>query len=165
MRHPPWRAPAWFEFPAQRIRFERELAGRGSRPRHARRNRQYSGGYQITVTVSPPGVASREVTIIFSRHSPDEPRVYTDGPTESPHRYGDEALCMWHPFDPPERKWIRRDGAAALLGHIVAHLIREEWWRRTGEWVGPEAPHDPIVGEITSSGRPGNKGPASRSAG
>jgi hypothetical protein len=23
----------------------------------------------------------------------------------------------------------------------VAHLIREEWWRRTGEWPGDEALH------------------------
>lgn len=48
---------------------------------------------------------------------------------------------MWWPFDGRDRRWIRRDGAAALLGHVVAHLVREEWWRRTGTWAGDEAPH------------------------
>jgi hypothetical protein len=81
------------------------------------------------------------VTIVFGRGSPEVPRVFVDGPTDSPHRYADGSLCMWFPYDPPEHRWQRRDGPVALLGHIAAHLIREEWWRRTGEWVGDEAPH------------------------
>jgi hypothetical protein len=48
---------------------------------------------------------------------------------------------MWFPYDPPEQRWTRSDGPAVLLGQIVAHLLREEWWRRTGEWPGEEAPH------------------------
>jgi hypothetical protein len=48
---------------------------------------------------------------------------------------------MWYPFDPDTGRWTRRDGAAALLGHITAHLLREQWWRKTGEWVGEEVPH------------------------
>jgi 23S rRNA G2445 N2-methylase RlmL len=43
---------------------------------------------------------------------------------------------MWFPGDPLERRWRRRDGAAALTGHIAGHLIREAWWRQTGEWIG-----------------------------
>jgi hypothetical protein len=49
---------------------------------------------------------------------------------------------MWYPWDPESARWTRRDGAAVLLGHITAHLLREEWWRKTGEWVGDEVPHD-----------------------
>lgn len=45
----------------------------------------------------------------------------------------DGSLCMWYPGDPAEQRWTRRDGPVALLGHIVAHLLREEWWHLTGE--------------------------------
>ncbi|MGW0582230.1 hypothetical protein ACWD25_41300 [Streptomyces sp. NPDC002920] len=48
---------------------------------------------------------------------------------------------MWYPYDASEQRWIRDDGPASLLGHVVAHLLREEWWRSTGEWAGQEAPH------------------------
>jgi hypothetical protein len=47
---------------------------------------------------------------------------------------------MWYPLDPKEAQWTRRDGAAALLGHIT-HLLREAWWRITGEWLGAEVNH------------------------
>jgi hypothetical protein len=93
------------------------------------------------VIVVPPGLEPRQVTIIFSRATPEAPVVYADGPTDSPHRYHNGALCMWFPWDPPAARWRRRDGAGALLGQIVAHLVREEWWRRTGEWVGDEVAH------------------------
>jgi hypothetical protein len=136
-----WTPPAWFEQPAQRIRFEHDLAAHEARPRRARPDRGHRGGYQVTVTVAPPGVSPRQVAIIFSRAAPEAPIVYADGPTDSPHRYHDGALCMWYPWDPPAARWRRRDGAGALLGQIVAHLVREEWWRRTGEWVGDEVLH------------------------
>jgi hypothetical protein len=140
-RRGPWTPPAWFERPAQRIRFEHDLAAYGVRPRRGRPNRRHRGGYQVAVTVVPPGVDPRRVTITFSRVVPETPIVHADGPTDSPHRYNDGALCMWYPWDPPGARWRRRDGAGALLGQIVAHLLREEWWRRTGEWVGDEVPH------------------------
>jgi hypothetical protein len=140
-RRGPWTPPAWFERPAQRIRFEHDLAAHGVRPRRARPNRQHRGGYQVAVTVVPPGVDPRRVTITFSRVAPETPIVHADGPTDSPHRYDDGGLCMWYPWDPPGARWRRRDGAGALLGQIIAHLVREEWWRRTGEWVGDEVPH------------------------
>jgi hypothetical protein len=66
--------------------------------------------------------------------------VFVPGPG-SPHPYADGSLCIWYPADPPERRWRRSDGGAALAAHIAAHLIREEWWRQTGEWAGEEAPH------------------------
>src|SRR5207237_15432 len=69
------------------------------------------------------------------------PKVFVNGPAESPHRYGDGSLCMWYPPDPPEQKWVHSDGLLVLLNYIQAHLFREAWWRETGEWLGPEAPH------------------------
>lgn len=71
------------------------------------------------------------------------PKVFVDGPTESPHRYSDGSLCMWYPPDPPEQKWVFDDGLLALLNCIQAHLVREAWWWQKGEWLGPEAPHGP----------------------
>lgn len=69
------------------------------------------------------------------------PRVTVDGPTDSPHRYGGEELCMWHPADPAEQRWVFGDGLLQLIGIVARHLFREAWWRETGEWPGPEAPH------------------------
>lgn len=138
----PWREPAWFARPAPRLRFAAELAATGAPARVVRPPRRFRGGYAVRCTVIPPGIEPRQVTIVFSTGSPEVPRVFVDGPTESPHRYDGGELCMWLPFDGPEQRWLRRDGAAALLGHVIAHLVREEWWRRTGEWVGNEAPHD-----------------------
>lgn len=136
-----WREPAWFTRPALRLRFVADLRATGVTVRQACPPRRYRGGFAVHCTVTPPGVDHRLVTIVFALTSPEVPRVFVDGPAESPHRYAGGELCMWWPFDGPDRRWTRRDGAAALLGHIVAHLVREEWWRRTGEWAGDEAPH------------------------
>ncbi len=87
------------------------------------------------------------MTIIFSAGSPEVPRIFVDGPNESPPRYDPGDLCIWFPYDDHDARWLRRDGAQVLLGHIVMHLIKEEWWRRTGEWLGAEAPHAAPRGE------------------
>jgi hypothetical protein len=54
---------------------------------------------------------------------------------------------MWYYGDPAENQWIFEDGLVALLGHIVAHLFREAWYRETGEWLGPEVDHSRIESE------------------
>jgi hypothetical protein len=50
---------------------------------------------------------------------------------------------MWHPDDPDERRWVFSDGLGSLIDHVALHLYREAYWRTTGEWLGPEAPHSP----------------------
>jgi len=85
---------------------------------------------------------SRQVEIRFENWS-QTPRVFVDGPTDSPHRYSDGSLCMWYPDDPPEQRWVFSDGLLVLLNYIQAHLFREAWWRENDEWLGPEAPHGP----------------------
>lgn len=140
-RRPPWRMPAWYARPAPRILLQHHLAAFGVRVRPVRAPRRHRGGFALVVKVNVPDIGQRTVTIVFTPVAPNIPYVYTDGPSESPHRYADGSLCMWYPGDPVEQRWTRRDGPGALLGHIVAHLIREEWWRRTGEWAGAEAPH------------------------
>jgi hypothetical protein len=139
-RLPRW-MPAWYVRPAPRILFQHQLAVCGVHVRRARAPRRHRGGFALTVKLRLPNIDQRTVTIVFAPAAPDIPHIYTDGPCESPHRYSDGSLCMWYPGDPAEERWIQHDGAAALLGHIMAHLIREEWWRRTGEWAGAEVPH------------------------
>jgi hypothetical protein len=128
----------WTDTPVGRIRFLHDLRGCGV-DAHVHPGR-HQGALVIDLRVTPLELPERRVRITFARGA-EAPRVYVDGPLESPHRFSDDALCMWRPDDPPDRRWIRADGARALLGHIVAHLIREHWWRETGHWPGDEARH------------------------
>jgi hypothetical protein len=133
--------PAWYARPAPRIYFQHRLADCGLRVRAIRPPRPHRDGYALAARILVEDVPEQTITIVFGPAEPGVPHVYTDVPTASPHRYRDGALCMWFPGDPPERRWTRRDGPVALLGQVVAHLLREEWWRQTGEWPGCEAPH------------------------
>ena len=99
---------------------------------------------------------TRQVEIRFENGS-HYPRIYTDGPTESPHRYSATRLCIWHPDDPSEQKWVFKDGLLMLINHIQAHLFREAYWRETGgrdggKWLGPEVTHGPAKDEVKENG-------------
>jgi hypothetical protein len=87
-----------------------------------------------------PHYDPRKIQIRFSGNS-DVPSVFADGPQESPHRYSDGSLCMWHPRDPVDRRWVFEDGLFALIGLVMVHLFKEAWWRETGEWLGEEVAH------------------------
>jgi hypothetical protein len=50
---------------------------------------------------------------------------------------------MWYPKDGPERRWVADDGLLRLIRCAQVHLFKEAFWRRYGEWPGPEAPHEP----------------------
>lgn len=134
----------WFSDPAKRRTFRLRMEECGVRP-----SVRLLTGRQpciiFAVELDPPGVPRRKAKIAFTVDAPKIPRVYAEGPSQSPHRYSDGALCMWHPGDPPDSRWTLQDGPAQLLGHIAVHLQKEEWWRQTGEWVGAEAPHEIIV--------------------
>ena len=97
--------------------------------------------YVLAFIIVVPTLGSRLVRITFMERRPDHPVVHVLDPWWSPHRYGDGSLCMWHPDDPPRQRWLHTDGLPALVGLIQAHLLREDYWRRMGEWLGPEAPH------------------------
>lgn len=58
----------------------------------------------------------------------------------------DDALCLWFPWDPPERRWISTDGLVVLLDLVTDHLLCEDHWRATGGadggiWPSNEAEH------------------------
>lgn len=99
---------------------------------------------------------TRQVEIHFENGS-RIPKIYADGPTDSPHRYDEHRLCIWHPNDSPEQKWVFQDGLLMLINLNQAHLFREAWWRETGghnggEWLGPEVTHGPSKGEVKENG-------------
>ncbi|WP_420625601.1 hypothetical protein [Candidatus Poriferisodalis sp.] len=133
------RSGPWYGRFVDRLRFEgdtrRHVIGLQvpRRPSH--------GGVRYRWDVAAPGCERRRVRIDFRLSSPGVPRVYVDGPTESPHRYEDGSLCMWYPGDPLERRWSFGDGLHALLGQIAVHLVKEHIWRQSGEWSGAEVPH------------------------
>lgn len=103
-------------------------------------------GYVIRLRVDVPEYESRNVRILFPKDFPQSPHVFVDGPS-SKHRNWDDSLCMWHPKDDEEHRWVFGDGLHKLIGHTILHLIREAWWREHGEkdWPGPEAPHGPLT--------------------
>lgn len=136
-----WRHPPWFATPANRIRFLYEFGLDNPGVKAIRPRRAYRGGFALSTSITPTGVPTRRIEIHFSPGSPEVPRVFVDGPTESPHRYSDDSLCMWFPYDPPEARWRPGNGPSALLGHIAAHLIKEQWYRQTGDWPGDEVGH------------------------
>lgn len=100
------------------------------------------GGFRYSAIVEVPFYEVRTVTIIFRKRSLS-PLVFVDGPSESPHRFDNGALCMWHPDDASSMRWRFKNGLLDLLDAIRAHLFREAWWREHEEWLGPEVSHDP----------------------
>jgi hypothetical protein len=77
----------------------------------------------------------------------DYPRVHAEPGARSPHRMPtDNALCLWYPLDPPERRWTADKGLLELLDIANSHLLYEAYWRSTegiagGIWAGDEAAH------------------------
>jgi hypothetical protein len=108
--------------------------------------------YVLTFVIAIPTIGARLVRVAFSDRDDELPSVQVmeavvkpADPRWSPHRYRDGSLCMWFPDDPPARRWVPGDGLDALVAYIRAHLVREDWWRRAGEWPGPEAPHATVA--------------------
>jgi len=128
---------------SDRIRFE----GGARRIYPSLRGRPWQGagpgGFRYTVVTAVPFYEARRVTMLFRPRS-RVPTVLVDGPSGSPHRYGDTgALCLWFPNDPSARRWRFTDGLCDLLDLVVTHLFKEAWWREFSEWLGEAAPHDP----------------------
>jgi len=136
---PPWSQPPWFDIPGRRVAFIRELRALGYSRLGG--SKTPNSGFVVSLLLHPDGIPERRVTIQFLPRSPLIPRVHVDGPAESPHRYADGTLCMWHPDDSPPAIWAPSAGAADLVTRIAVHLLKEEWFRRTGEWIGDEVQH------------------------
>lgn len=140
-------SPAW--------RVAVEAAGRrtyGNRLRVTERSGVLE--YRIDLDVHGPQELT-EVVIVFAADPPyqtyglppqDYPRVWADRGLASKHRMPDDALCLYYPGDPPERRWTSDKGLLDLLDLVVDHLLYESYWRATGgpdggRWLGDEAEH------------------------
>ena len=119
------------QFPTLRVRNTRLK----NRPRRIYNLRMEVPNYAVTRSVEIKlGPSRRHVA----------PAVTADGPESSKHRYKDGSLCMWYPYAARSERWTFEDGLLHLLVMTQAHLFREEFWRETGEWLGPEHPHEVI---------------------
>ncbi len=140
---------SWLEDVARRYRSVAPAKVLFPTLREKRVQRQRSVAYIFTVTVPVPNYEERQVRIEFRQWLHGSPKVFVDGPTDSPHRYrheSDRSLCLWFPSDGPNRRWQPEDGLVQLIGMIETHLFKEAYWRETGEWLGEEGPHgDQVV--------------------
>lgn len=105
----------------------REAGLAGAYP-DVRRRRSGEHADEYTATVPVRGYPSRQVTVLIDRRCPDVVRVYADGPKRSKHRHAGRKgteLCIWHPYDPPARRWTSGEGIAVLLAMAGVHLFKE----------------------------------------
>lgn len=133
----------WYQDIKRRVRFEagirREFPGHGAEA--TGRGRGAVVVYRMTVDVPYYEPHQVVIRLINSTTGPVFLTAHADGPEDSPHRYPDASLCMWHPKDTVERRWIGADGLLTLVRALQLHLFREARWRKTGRWAGEEVPH------------------------
>ena len=142
-----WKGPRkryggpWYGNDHRRAVFERGVKKHFSTLRGTSHKAGSKAGRIYEALLDIPHYEQRRVEIFFSKWTPSSVKITADGPTNSPHRYGERELCIWYPWDPDSERWVVEDGLLMLLGLIIAHLFREAWWRESGEWLGPEKEH------------------------
>lgn len=95
---------AWFDDLPSLYAFERDARRELGALRRSDATRPRRLVYELALDV-PAYDERRAVRIEFRAGPAVLPSVFVDGPDDSPHRYGDGSLCMYHPSDPPERRW------------------------------------------------------------
>ncbi|MDQ3668904.1 MAG: hypothetical protein M3377_01260 [Actinomycetota bacterium] len=148
---PPPRRPSWEQNYSLRLRFERPAYSAYPSIRCTTTGHRKYARVVYRVLVPVHDYAPRTIEMQFRRTSPEPAltRVYADGPTDSPHRYAPHhkdplqrpSLCIWYPDDPPEQRWLPRDGLLMLIEMTRVHLFKEAYYRETGEWLGKEVSH------------------------
>jgi hypothetical protein len=145
----PRRSRTWEQNLPLRLRFEDGV--RDVFPDLARRavgNRKYARiAYSLTVPVGEYEPRKIELRFPKTTPAPSPVRIYADGPEGSPHRYAPQgkdprsSLCIWHPDDPADRRWVPGDGLLSLIEMVRIHLFKEAFWREKSVWLGEQAPH------------------------
>lgn len=117
--------------------------------------------YRIALDIRGPNDLVEVLVVFYAEppystyglHPQDYPRVWAERGLPSKHRMpDDDALCLYYPKDPVERRWTADKGLLDLLDLIVDHLNYETYWRASGghnggEWLGDEVEHGfPQVG-------------------
>jgi len=133
---------AWFDDVASLYLFERDARRELGTLQRRWTTRPRRLVYDLVIDV-PVYDEQRHVLIKFLSSRAVLPRVYVDGPDDSPHRYDDGSLCMYHPTDPTEFRWTPTEGLAALIDCVRAHLFQEAEARAGHGWPGDQAPHEP----------------------
>ena len=83
----------------------------------------------------------------------DFPLVFADPGADSKHRHQDiDALCLWFPGDPEDRRWHYTDGLIALFNLARNHVFYETYWRATGGHGGPNSPEGIWLGDEAAHG-------------
>jgi len=78
---------------------------------------------------------------MWGQRPEDFPRVFAKPGERSKHRHIDDALCLWYPYDPPERRWTSDKGLLDLIEISRRHLFMEAYWRDKKVWLLDDAPH------------------------
>jgi hypothetical protein len=87
----------------------------------------------------------------YGQRPEDFPRVHAKPGARSKHRYSfDDALCLWFPLDPDERRWTSSRGLLDLI-EIRTHLFLEHYWRLTGGESGGQWLFASIIHESPSA--------------
>jgi hypothetical protein len=131
----------WYSRFDERIQFEQGVDTQfpGMIARNFRKGKKVWREYQLAIEVPTYNIC--QVTIKLYPSEKKSPKVTVNGSSDSPHRYENNSLCMWYPWDPKDNRWCFEDGLLLLLVLIQAHLFREAWWRESNEWLGPEKSH------------------------
>jgi hypothetical protein len=147
--HGRWRDRYWWQqFPLEQAALERGLdeAYPGFERGRIGRALVYRGTVQLDTLET-----ERTLVLIFpERPSRTRPIVMADGPTRSRHRFywsRPSSLCLWFARDHEGLRWTVKDGLVALIDLARLHLIKEAWWRATGEWPGWEKHREPPAGD------------------
>jgi hypothetical protein len=132
----------WYTDIRARLRFEARARSQHRTLTATSTGRGHNAEIVYRLTIDVPEYEPRKVVIrLRNGFDPCAAQITADGPTDSPHRYSSDGLCIWHPDDSPEQSWTADDGLGELISHVAIHLFKEAYWRETGEWLGPEAPH------------------------
>jgi hypothetical protein len=97
--------------------------------------------YRGEVSLDPLPRSRRIAIVLNGPPSTARPQVMADGPRTDRHRfttYRPLPLCLWYADDPPEQQWRLADGLVGLIDITRVHLFREDRFRATGRWPGPE---------------------------
>lgn len=99
--------------------------------------------WRLTGTLRPTEESPEYVVEIAIRRDESPIVTVADPPLDPnpPHCYNDRSLCL---YDPRSIEW---DAGMSIADTIVPWaaewLFLYEIWKETGEWYGPEAPHEP----------------------
>lgn len=156
---PPPPRPSWEQNYGLRLRFERAAYTAYPLMGHSTTGHRKYARVVYRLLVPVYAYEPRTIEMHFRRTSPQPAltHVYADGSAHSPHRFSPHkkdrlrrpALCIWHPDDTDEKRWVPRDGLLTLIEMTRVHLFKEAYYRETGEWLGEEAPHPQPAGSKT----------------